>query len=189
MSAAETLIPDDTPEDGRYDEWSTFHIDGDRLASWALRKLAEAKAEIERLQHNTDDEIAGLREKLATDVHPHQNTVSFMVEHLERYRLDLEDANPNLPKTYKLPCGTLGRRKSPPRVEVVDEEALIGWALDNDPSLVRMTPDKSAIKQATTRADDGSVRHDTGHEVPGVALAGGEERIIVTAAIPIPGPF
>lgn len=167
----------------------TWQIDSDGAASWALRKMGAALAEVARCKQLADDEITRVKAWLDTATIGPQHDADFFESRLIDYRFRLEDANPDLPKTYRVPGGRIARRKLPDRVEVVDEQALIGWALTSGADVIRITASVSALKKVAAPTDPdaekcGLVTGD-GEQVPGVVHVLGDDRY---SATPETGP-
>lgn len=123
-----------------------FAITDDSAATWALRKVARAEAEVARVLAVANGEIARINQWKADACRGPVDDIGFFKAHLVDYRRRLEDADPKLPKTYKLPAGDLTVRKGPSRVEVTDEEAFVAWAEVNDPELLSRKPLVSRLK-------------------------------------------
>jgi hypothetical protein len=88
-----------------------------------------------------------------------------------------------------VPGGTLARRKNPDSLEVCAETEAVAWLMDNRTELVRLAPDKAAIKKALAvpgleDAHPGQrlelVDPLTGEVVPGLVHLVGEVRVDVT---------
>lgn len=148
MTAAE-LDPWD--EDLAKEPAEPWEIHDDAEANWALRKIYQAEREIERVNANAQREVERILLSRDAAVQSAQQTVSFMKLHLIHYRRKLEEADPTLPKTYRLPAGVLSRRKGPSRYVVTDEKAFIEWAERNDPDAYRRTPLVSALDNPNYR--------------------------------------
>jgi hypothetical protein len=95
--------------------------------------------------------------------------VSFFTARLVEYRRQLEDSDPKLPGTYKLPTVALKRTAGRLSVKVLDEAAFIAWATENCPDAVKVTraPLVSGLA-GLARKDDGQIVSEDGEVVPGV---------------------
>ncbi len=157
-----------------------WRIDGDRTATWALRKIREAEAELDRIDQLARDEHQRIADWATEAMHGPCRTIAFFTGHLVRYRRDLEADNPKLPATYKLPDGNLTRRASPVRVIVDDEQAFLEWAGHHAPQLVKRTALPGELRQwrHTVGAEPGEsdISDDTGERVPGVHVRRDEPR-------------
>lgn len=161
-------------------------VDGDREAAWALRKMREAQAEVDRVNANAAHEHDAITAWADAAKTGPDHTLAFFRGRLIGYRLHLEDENPDLARTYKLPGGRLIRRKAPDRVEVADEDALVGWALENDRDAVTFKPKVTPFKGADYGySDDGRVVYlSDGEVVPGVRWVEGDDRYSVSVDDP-----
>jgi hypothetical protein len=186
------------PDDPMYDDWAAqddidagalaeraeenWQVNDDAGANWALRKIALAYEEVARVTQWKADTVRGPKDD-----------ISFFKAHLVDYRRRLEDVDPQLPKTYKLPAGDLTRRKGATRIKVTDEAAFVAWAEENDPSLLSRKPLVSRLKDQKdlylTPTPDGDesvertadVYATTGEWVPGVRYVFEAERYGVKA--------
>jgi len=153
----------------------------DSHAEWAMKKRRQEIAEINRLEALKVAEIQHATEWADEHQGPRRAAVERLDAALIDYYRRLEDADPDLPKTYNLPSGVVRRRKQPVRAEVVDEDEFVNWALANDPFVLKVP--KPMISKVTTAnqyrfTDDGMVVFD-GEVVPGVHVVGGDDRYSV----------
>lgn len=160
-----------------------WNISGDRTATWALRKIAEAEAELRRIKDAADQEIKRVSAWRDRAGRQPQRTADFFRDRLREYlRALIEEGKVKLTSkgggTYKLPAGDLTRRAGSTSVEFYDEEAFIAWALDNRTELVKIEARKQATKDALlAKEDDGDLillDPETGEVVPGVHIITGE---------------
>lgn len=169
----------DTSDNDARERWQ---ITSDDQAGWALRKMARAQAERARIKDQATAELDRIeqwaKEADAAAAHDEQ----FFAGKLVEYRRRLEDADPKLPATYKLPWGTLARRKGRESVIVEDADALTSWALDNAPELLRYSPDKKALGDLP-RTPDGAPVSSDGEPVPGVTVQRADDRYEVKATV------
>jgi hypothetical protein len=113
-----------------------WRVDGDRTASWALRRLAEQQAEVDRVDAAADFEVAAIRAWQADATKRPRRSIDFLTAALIDYRHRLEDKNPRLPKTYKLPGGQLRRRAGRVSIKVTEEERFLEWAESHAPEAI-----------------------------------------------------
>jgi hypothetical protein len=158
-------------------------IDDDDAAGWALRKLAAAQAERDRIKRVAQAELARIETWAADADRQVQHDVDFFTARLVEYRRMLEHNNPSLPLTYKLPGGSLTRRKAPEVVVIESPDEFTSWALDNAPDALDYKPKKTVIKE-WHRRDDGQVVSPDGEPVPGVSVQRGDDRYDVKPAAP-----
>lgn len=158
-------------------------IDGEATATWALRRLAAARAELARIEDRFADERDRL-DRWATDASRGPlHDADFFTDKLIEYRRQLEAADPKLRATYPLPGGALKRRKGSQSVEVTDEASFVEWATTNAPRLLTVAPSKAAIREDLVVADEETgalVDPTTGEQVPGVTRSRGADTYSVT---------
>lgn len=177
-----SLGPDLTDDEVR-DRW---RIDNDDLAGWALRKLAAAQAEQDRIKRLAEAELARIHDWQADATRQVQRDVEFFTARLVEYRRDLEARDPSLAKTYKLPNGSLARRAGRESTRVTAEDSFVSWALDNQPDALTYKPKVSALAGYHHEQIDGAtvLVSDDGEVVPGVEVVRGEDRYEVRPAAP-----
>lgn len=164
-------------------------IDGDNTATWALRKLAAQRDEIDRIDAAADAEILRVKQWAEDAKRQPERAAAFFEAKLIDYRRRLEAENPNLPKTYRLPAGDIAVRAGRSSVKVTDESAFVDWAQDNAPHALTYKPKVSGLK-GMDRADDGHlVEPETGELVPGVVEVTADPTYSVKPATPEPEPF
>lgn len=138
----------DTPEDDETRE--RFVIDGDRTATWALRKLAAARAEADRIKMLAQAEVDRVKEWERQALAGPGRDINFFEGLLGEY-LRMLQAEGRAKKSYKLPAGTITSRKAPDVLEVTDEELFRdfaeGWNR-LDLLHIKITPNKKALKEA-----------------------------------------
>lgn len=126
-----TAEPDALPE--RVQAW---RIDGTGSAAWALAKVAEAEAAIEDATAQAVEWYGRIDAWLKDQTAPHRRTLNYFTGQLERYALDVREADPKR-KSLVLPGGKVQTTGKSAKVIVTDEEALIEWAHSNAPRIVR----------------------------------------------------
>lgn len=169
-----------------------WHIENDHVATWALRKLAAAERETLRLVDLATAEMQRIKEWLERESKRPARDVEFFRGHLTAYWRRQMDAlmAPYLErgmapeeawdeikrKSLSLPTGKLTARRTPPGVEVVDEEQFVRWAQENGyEHLLRAKPALAEIKELPT--EDGEV----------VVIVGHTELGGTPTAFPVPG--
>lgn len=160
-------LPDD-PEHG-------FTVTDDTTAEWALERMREHTAEVARIKANAEEAIDRIRSKADHDCAQSARRIDYLHTLLVDYRRQLEEQDPSLPKTYRLPSGNLKRRAGSESVQIADPDAFIEWARDGRLDLLRLTPAKDAIKRATTVTEDGTLVSADGEVLPGVTITRGPD--------------
>lgn len=174
----------DGPDLEQPEQRERWRIDGDNTATWALRKLAAIQAERDRIKLLHQAEVSRLDAWAADADRALSHDADFFTARLTEYRLELEQANPDLPKTYKLPAGSLARRAGRESTYIGDEAEFIAWATVNCPDALRVTAKVAPLAKWERTTTDGEVRvvSPDGELVPGVRIIRGDDRIEVRAA-------
>jgi hypothetical protein len=157
------------------EERAAWRIESDDQASWALRKLRAYSTEVDRLATLAARERARIRDWQDDRTRSLLGHISFFEQKLIDYRMRLERDNPKLAQTYHVPGGAITRRRSSLRIEVKDRDAFVGWAEENDPGVVKMSPLVQPLKDRKDRYhldEETGVVVDlfTGQKVPGVEV-------------------
>lgn len=144
-------LPDLMPEGwGDHEDPETrtaYRIRSDREASWAFKKMSGYQQEHDRIKALYDEEIDRLQTARGNALRPVTGHIEFFEQVLVAYRRQLEEANPDLPQTYKVPYGQITRRKLPDSIEIVDADTLTAWALDRGRlDLLDISSSKSLLK-------------------------------------------
>jgi len=165
-----------------------FRVDSDDLATWAFRKRRSHQRELDRLRGLAAAERAKIDAWEADVTAGPTSRIEFFDGALEGYYRHLQQADPDLPKSYRVPGGTIGRRKLPDTLEVAGEDEAVAWALTNRPELTATRLAKPAAKKALEAIDLADalpgarlelVDPDTGEVVPGLVHVVGADRIFV----------
>lgn len=154
---ADALELEDAPDLDDDEQRERWKVKSDRAASWALRRLGAAAAEIERIKQNADDEITAIKAWAEAATAEPKRDINFFEGVLIDYRMRLEADNPKLPQTYKVPGGTIARRKTPDKIEIVDPEKLVRWAIRSGLfDILKIEPQVSKLKDigATAQHDE-----------------------------------
>lgn len=152
-----------------------WEIDDEGAAMWAMRKAADAKTALDRIAALYKRQRATLDDWRDTACGPHTRTQAFMAERLAAYALARRAADENA-KTLNLPDGvvrTTGARRPGWKVEVVDEVALLAWAVaDGRDDMIRpaLRPKTDWLDKVNVVDKDGELRvlDGAGEVVPGV---------------------
>lgn len=188
----DTLGPD--LDDTTRDTWS---IDGPNEAGWAMRKLARALREEQRIVDQANDRIGLIEQWRDQAVKAPRRDAEFFAGKLAEWRRLLEETgeiDAQRDRTYRLPEGTIARRKSRDTVEWTDPDLFQQWVdTVEEPDLVAVTVKPRADElhkriasgRFATVADPDRdnelvvVDTATGEQVPGVRVRVGIDRIDV----------
>ncbi len=121
---------DDLPE--RVQAW---RIDGTGSAAWAMAHVAQAEAALSDLTAQAVEWYGRIDEWLDHESAPFRRTRDFFAGQLERYALDVREADPKR-KSITLPDGKVQTTGKAARVIVTDEDAIIEWAKVHAPDAV-----------------------------------------------------
>lgn len=125
--------------DGVPEAIQRWRIDGTGSAAWAMAHVAKAEAAIQELEHQAGEWYRRIDDWLQHESMPHERTRSFFVAHLERYALDLREADPDR-KSVTLPGGVVRTTAKAAVVKVTDEKAALAWAEVSAPYAVARDP-------------------------------------------------
>lgn len=140
-----------------------FAVEDAMSANWVVRKVAEARAYAKHVKAWADGEVRRA-----------ENEEKFFVHHYGRQleewaRVEIVGGRR---KCVKLPAGTVGFRRDPPKLDVADEQRLIGWCRSALPEALRVETRilKSLVK--------GHVQQ-TGECPDGASMSGGGQRFYI----------
>lgn len=149
-----------------------FVVNDDSRAEWAVRRIAQAEANIEKRREFVDAEIERLRAWQEREDERDQATITRMTGLLQPYFEHLRESGAlGNRKSYKLPSGTLQLRSSGVKYARNDDE-LLPYAEQVGLVRVKVTPDWSELKKRLASPDGHTVVDvETGEIVPGVSVA------------------
>ena len=153
------------------EEEGGWEITDDQGAEWALKKIAEAKAEAETWREFYEHKMVEAATKAA-------NTIDFMSAKLRQYFESVPHHKTKTQESYELPSGKLVLKAQAPEY-IRDDDALIYWAKAEHPELVKQTVvekfDWTTMKKAlpaeyVINADGHAINTTTGEIVPGLTV-------------------
>lgn len=147
-----------------------FKIDSDGAAEWAIRKVAEYRADFSRMEIVCKNMIGFYQAKMAEAQKQMENKTSGLEGMLRGYFDSVPHKATKTQETYKLPSGTLKLKRG--GLEYVrDEETLLPWVKGNAPAFVKTkeSVDWAGLKGAVTVAGS-SIVDENGEAVPGVTV-------------------
>lgn len=155
-----------------------WQIEDHGAAEWALRRLAEARANIAALEEQAAAWNRRIDEWTAKALAPLLNREQFFVANLEDYGLRVREASADEVKTLVLPSGKVKTTSHGPKVKVGDPHGFDEWAAANpDDELVRTTYDLAAgavkgrvLVQAKDAGASWQAWMECGHMVAGTVL-------------------
>lgn len=153
-------------------EMTGFIIDDDDKADWALRKIAEAEAEYDRLADLADTRIAELEARKDAEATRRDNAVEPLQAALQAYFATVKPStNTKTQTTYRLLSGTLVQKKAKQTMKVNDTDAFLNWMEANGyHDLIKRTPQWGVVKRSLQMFDKVAVDSATGAVVDGVEV-------------------
>jgi hypothetical protein len=113
-----------------------WRIDGTGSAAWAMAHVAQAEAALSDLTAQAVEWYGRIDEWLAKESAPFRRTRDFFAGQLERYALDVREADPRK-KSVALPSGKVTTHGKSAKVIVTDEDAVVEWAREHAPDVVK----------------------------------------------------
>ncbi len=108
-----------------------FKIDSDKLAEWALKIIAEEKAETQRYINVCETWIAEYQQKAQKAQERLESKMAYLRSQLQEYFSTVPHKSTKTQETYKLPSGTLKLKYGTPEF-VVDNDTLVKWLEENE---------------------------------------------------------
>lgn len=115
----EAFASQEQPEGPR--EW---RIADDGAADWAVRKIAEERAELARIRELADEQIARIEEKLAAAERRCENGTRFLTAKLAEYFETVPHKTTKTKHSYRLLSGTLTKKLGGTTMKQNDEKLL-----------------------------------------------------------------
>ena len=124
MGNTELYIIDQAIEDLEQD--STFVIDTDEKAEWSIKKIAEERAEAQRIISVCQDAIRRYNDTIKKTQDSLETKTGYLTFQLQQYMSTVKAKESKTQKSYKLPSGTLKVKYLSPEYKR-DEEKLLQW--------------------------------------------------------------
>ncbi len=154
-----------------FDQEEKFVIDSDKKAEWALRKIKEKKADMERYTSVCDEMITEYEQKKKAAQERYEQETSWFKIQLAQYFETVDKRKTKTQEIYELPGGTL-RKKYPAPQYKRDNKKLVAWLKDsgkNDLIKVSESADWASLKKIIQTKDDLVITED-GEIVEGVEV-------------------
>lgn len=161
-------------------------------AEWAMRRLAEAEAQIEAITRQAHEWVAEIEAWAAKESARPEATAAYFRGLLTEYLRDLRAEDPTT-ATVRLPSGAIESTAKKPAPKITDPDALVEWARQHRPDAVE-TVTTHKVPAATAKrlghivefdSDDGTTRMfvtDDGEPIPGVTVTPPELSVRVKPA-------
>lgn len=99
-----------------------WRITDDSCADWAVQKIAEEKAELNRIKELADAQIQKIEEKVAAAERRFQNGTSFLTGKLAEYFRTVPHKETKTKHSYRLLSGTLSMKLGGPQLKQDDDK-------------------------------------------------------------------
>lgn len=132
-----------------------FVIRDDNAAEWALQKIFDEKAELERLKALADSQIAVIMDKVEAAEKRFTSRTGYLKKALEEYMLTVKRKQSKTQESYRLLSGSLILKK--PVVKIVkDDTKLLEYVKEHSPEYVKHTEavDWAGFKKTLTVSGD-----------------------------------
>lgn len=132
-----------------------FVIRDDNAAEWALQKIFDEKAELERLKALADSQIAAIMDKVEAANKRFTSRTGYLKKALGEYMLTVKRKQSKTQESYRLLSGSLILKK--PVVKIVkDDTKLLEYVKEHSPEYVKHTEavDWAGFKKTLTISGD-----------------------------------
>lgn len=157
------------------EERKQFTVKDDRAAEWCLKKIAEAKEELDRMTYWYQQQMSDCQAHYLSEV-------VYFKGLLRNYFETVPARETKTKRKYALPSGELVINKAKQDFGCENPETLLNWCEANDPDLVRVKrePAWADIKKRLVQTDAGIIDGLTGLKVDGVVILDKPEEFDVT---------
>ena len=166
----ETLQNEEVETDTLTEEERRFVVDDDQKAEWCLRKIQEAKTDIQMWDAFYDAQFRKVKEAC-------ESRISFFEYLLRDYFRMVPKKETKTQQSYQLPSGKLVLKKQAPEY-VRDDELIIAWLKANDEQRyvkVKESLDWAALKKTLTIVGGEQVAGESGEIIPGIIVESRED--------------
>lgn len=161
---------------------STFAVDNDREADWAIEKILKHEAERDRLLSLANEKIKEITEQKAKFIEKCENDTAYLKMLLRAYFEYVQPStDTKTQRTYKLLSGKLVLKRQGPEF-IQDEPAMLAWAEASAPGFIRIKKEIAWVDLKKATALDGEVLvfAETGEIIPGVTAKARDDVFEVT---------
>jgi len=145
---------------------SSFVIDDDGKAEWALKKIAVARAEVERMKMIVDNAKREYDKKLFNFTM--KNDTSFLEGALAHYFSGVERKKTKTTESYALPSGRLILKKGGDDY-VRDDTKLLAWLKENKPDKIKEEVKWGDLKREFVVSGANAI-DENGEAIPGIVV-------------------
>lgn len=163
----EVFASQEQPESPR--EW---RIADDGAADWAVRKIAEERAELERIKTLAEEQIARIEEKVAAAEKRCENGTRFLTAKLAEYFETVPHKQTKTKASYRLLSGTLTRKFGGTQMKQDDDKLLAFLKASGNEDMIQTTekPKWGEFKKRLEIMGGQVVDTTTGELVEGVEI-------------------
>lgn len=147
-------------------------IRDDGCADWAVRKIAEEKAELDRLTELADSQIAAIQEKVEAAKRRYENGTRFLTGKLAEYFETVPHRATKTKESYRLLSGTLTKKLGSTQMKQDDDKLLEYLKASGNEDMIQTTekPRWGEFKKRLEVIGGQIVDTTTGELVEGVQL-------------------
>ena len=152
-----------------------YSIKDDRGAEYALKRIKNAQAEVDKFRAYYDEQIANMQKRADA-------ISAFYMAHLQRYFDRVPHKSTKTTETYELPTAKLVWKQQAPEF-VRDEGKVIEWLKKNDGGnfiKVKESLDWAGLKKVVQVSGNDCIVPDTGEVVPGISVEHREPKFDVS---------
>jgi len=153
-------------------EDTTFAINNDDEALWAMRRLAVAQRRIDEVKRLAQLELDRINLWVSDKSRSSEHEIEYFERVLGEYLIRVRDNELDGRKKLDFTDGTISSRVSPPKVSVEDAEAFLAWAEANGHDewvRVKREADVATIKKVVDFSGDSVIDPVTGEVVAGLS--------------------
>lgn len=154
------------------EERPRWRITDDGCADWAVRKIAEERAEYERLKQLGEQQIEAINEKIEAAKRRFENGTAYLTTCLAEFFGTVPHKVTKTTEKYRLLSGTLTLKKGSVKAEA-DDAALVPWLRANgmgDYVKVKESAAWGDLKKKLTFVDGVAIMEESGEIVEGVTV-------------------
>lgn len=159
-----------------------WRIADDGCADWAVRKLAEEKAELDRIKILADEQTQRIKEKVKLSERRYENSTAFLTGKLQEYFETVPHRSTAIQQSYRLLSGSLIKKLGGPSM-TYNSGKLLEWLKScnlSDYVKVEESPMWGELKKKLKIIGSFAVIEDTGEVVEGVEIVEKPDVFIVT---------
>ena len=151
-----------------------WRIKDDGSADWAIRKIADEKAEFERIKALADEQIARIIEKVEAAKRRYENGTSFLTSKLAEYfeTIQPKESKNKTKLSYRLLSGTLVKKIGGTVMKQDSEKLLEYLKASGNADMIKLTeePKWGEFKKRLEIVNDQIIDTETGELVEGVTI-------------------